>query len=218
MTATALLGPLADDLWRIGHEDATGRKLVNESGLSLGLAAALLGELWLGGHVWIGQGQLQLAGGQPPPADELTGSVVRLLAHETGDFTLSSWLAFLAGESYKKVTARMFAAGHIERERRHLISSATWLATDTKRAVQPLLHLRHRLSHGYPLVCYELALAGLASECGLREALLDGAFDPAVLRERLGEWLRWPDMHPALADLLRHTQAAASRAAMTART
>jgi Golgi phosphoprotein 3 (GPP34) len=214
---TTLSGPLADDLWRIGHEDAAGRLWVDAVGMSLGLAAGLLGELWLGGHVRIGQGRLEVALGQPLPADELAGSVVRLLAREATDFTLPSWLAFLGRDSYERVTRRMAAAGHIQRQRRHLTGSA-WLATDTARALRPPLHLRHKLASGYPLVCSELALAGLVSACGLQEALLVGAPDPAVLRERLGEWLRWPDMHPALTDLLSYTRAAAGRAAMTART
>lgn len=64
---TALSGPLADDLWLIGHEDTTGRPWANATGMSLGVAAALLGELWLGGHIRIGQGRLDVAMGQPPP-------------------------------------------------------------------------------------------------------------------------------------------------------
>jgi hypothetical protein len=214
---TALSGPLADDLWRIGHEDATGRLWVDAAGMSLGLAAGLLGELWLGGHVRIGHGRLEVAAGQPLPRDDVAGSVLRLLARETTDFTLPSWLAFLARDSYQQVAKRMAAAGHIQRQRRHLTGSA-WLATDASRALRPVLHLRHKLGIGYPLVCYELALAGLASVCGLQQALLYGAPDPAVLRERLGAWLCWPDMPADLADLLSYTRAAVGRAAMTART
>ncbi len=213
---TGLSEPLADDLWRIGHEDATGRLWVDATSMSLGLAAALLGELWLGRHIRIGQGRLEVAMNQPPPGDELAGSVVRLLARETTDFTLPSWLSFLARESYQRVTRRMAAAGHIERQRRHLTGSA-WLATDGSRALRPVLHLRHKLGRGHPLVAYELALAGLVSTCGLQDVLLYGAPEQATLRERLGEWLRWPDMPPPLVDLLSYTHAAVGRAAMTAR-
>jgi hypothetical protein len=218
MTAVeALSGPLGDDLWRVGHEADTGRLWLDSAGMSLGLAAALLGELWLGQYVRIGQGRLELAVGQPLPDDELAASVLQLLARETADFTLPSWLAFLARDSYEQVTRRMAVAGRIQRQRRHLTGSA-WVATDTAQALRPVLHLRHKLASGYPLVRYELALAGLASACGLQEALLYGAPQPDRLRERMHEWLRWPDMPPPLADLLSHTRAAAGRAAMTART
>jgi hypothetical protein len=213
---TTLLGPLADDLWRVGHEDTTGNPWIDGHSMALGLSAALLGELWLGRHIRIGQGRLEVAVDQPLPADGLTESIVRLLAREASDFTLVSWLAFLARDSYEQVTRRMAEAGHIAAQRRGLTGSA-WVATNTPQALAPTLRLRYRLGKGYPLVRYELALAGLVSACGLEKALPYAAPEPAVLRERLAEWLRWPDMPPALVDLLKHTSAAAGRAVMTAR-
>jgi len=214
--SVTLPGPLADDLWRIDHEDTTGRLWVDEAGMSLGLAAALLGELWLGRHIRIGQGGLQVAVGLPLPAHELTGSVVRLLLQEQSNFELSSWLAYLARTSYERVTQRMAATGHIQRRRRHLVGSA-WLPTYTKQALAPLLLLRQKLRLGHPLVCYELALAGLMSASGLQDVLLYGASEQDTLRDRLGEWLRWSDMPPALGELLSCTRAAVGREAMTGR-
>ncbi|MDQ7909110.1 GPP34 family phosphoprotein [Phytohabitans sp. ZYX-F-186] len=213
---TMLLGPLADDLWRIGHEDTTGNPWIDADSMGLGLAAGLLGELWLGRHVRIGQGRLEVAVEQPSPVDGLGESIVRLLAREASDFTLASWLSFLARDSYEQVTRRLAEAGHVRPQRRGLTGSA-WVATDTSRALAPALRLRFRLGKGYPLVSYELALLGLLSACGLEKALLYPANTPGVLRERLAEWLRWPDMPPALADLVKHTRAAAGRAVLTAR-
>ena len=55
--------PLADDFWRVAHDDATGRRHGDLGVVSLGLGAALLGELWLAGAVHLDRGVLQVIPG-----------------------------------------------------------------------------------------------------------------------------------------------------------
>jgi hypothetical protein len=91
------------------------------------------------------------------------------------------------------------------------------VATDTLTAAGPGVVLRVKLAEGRVLDQREVCLGGLVSGCGLTEAFLSVVWQPEPVRARLGWWLSHPGLHPGLADLLAHTGAALTRAAMTAR-
>jgi hypothetical protein len=204
---------LADDFWRVAHDDATGRRHGDLAMVSLGLGAAVLGELWLAGAVHLDQGVLQVVPGGPAPADGLTWGVLERLAGERTDRTVASWLAWLRTEAYEAVAHRMATLGHLRRAGRR----REWIPTDALTAAGPGTVLRVKLVQDQPLDGRELCLAGLICTCGLAQTFLSTVWQPEPVRGRLGWWLSHPGLHPGLADLLQHTRAAATRATMTAR-
>lgn len=207
--------PLADDFWRIAHDDANGRRRVDHATTSLGLAAALLGELWLSRHIHIDQGHLQVVGDWPEPHDPLPRSILQLLAAETTDTSIPSWLAFLRTEAYSDVGRRMASAGHLRSERR--LGRTVWMPADMLRAAKPSVYLRGALVEDWQLGEQELCLAALMFACGLNDPVLSAIWNPAKAQRRLHWWLSHPSLNPSIAELARYTRGVASRTAMTAR-
>jgi hypothetical protein len=199
----------------VAHDDATGRRYGDQGVVSLGLGAGLLGELWLAGAVHIDRGVLHLVPGGAVPLEGLAREVLGQLAGERKDRTVASWLAWLRTGAYEAVAQRMTVTGQLRAARR--VGRCRWTPVDALQAARPAVGLRVKLSQGQRLDERELCLAGLITTCGLLDAFLSTAWQPHLVHQRLRWWLSHPGLHPGLADLLQHTAAAATRAAMTAR-
>jgi len=64
----ASTGPVADDLYLMAHHETSGRLFLQSGPLGIGLAGALLAELMLDGHVFVGDdGAVPDPGGRAVP-------------------------------------------------------------------------------------------------------------------------------------------------------
>jgi Golgi phosphoprotein 3 GPP34 len=202
---------LGDDYFRVAHHDVTGRPRLNHRVLSLGLAAALLGELLALRHVDIGDEVVVLD--RRPPRDALAHAVLDEVLGEAWTLPVRMWLAFLADSAYRRVGERLARTGQVHMRRRWA-RGVTFVPTDMNVAAMPAAVLSQKVRRGVELVYDERCLAGLVVATGLEVLLLDGA--PPEVAQRL-QWAvtrLWPPM----LRLLEHTQAAVGDAVLSHRT
>lgn len=110
-------GLVADDLYLLGHDDRSGKPLLQPRALGIGLAGALLAELML--EDWIGL--------RRDSAVVIVRSVsqdavqrhpqLKLIADEPGPQPVRAWLRYLAGRAAPDVALRLEQAGYLEHVR-----------------------------------------------------------------------------------------------------
>ena len=98
---------MADDYWRLAHNDITGRLRLSERLASIGLAAGLLGELIEKGDIEIYEAHGRfLVLTQPArfdghgPGEALDRRVLREIAAEPRPLEVRLWLLYLARDAY----------------------------------------------------------------------------------------------------------------------
>jgi hypothetical protein len=207
--------PLHAELYLLAHDDDTGKQLINEQSLAIGLAGALMLELWFAGHVYIGwafdykqrqwypePGRLAVAKPGPtasPLMDAALAAVERTVRIQTGGDQLRSWLrAFAANDLGERVRANMIMVGLLRRTqvRRYagLVRTDTYLPVHEAYAVRARAHVRDAVAYhereGRHRVAPDnqtVALCGLAAALELAEFL----YDASRTTRELTEWLRY---------------------------
>ena len=203
-------GLVADDLWLMAHDDATGKLLLLSRGMGLGLAGALLADLMLGRCVGV-RPEGTVAAGRTWPGDELTRRVWDQIVAEQ-PLPLRDWLGFLALKARDDVAIRLERAGYLARAGRRLpLRPQRWVPVDSNWAFAPLLRVRSALDPERQCSAHEAVLAGLAAACGLgfriRQYLTPGRTVEEVTRP-----LDW-----GLRELIAQTQAAADNSVLSRR-
>ncbi|HEY2550208.1 MAG TPA: GPP34 family phosphoprotein [Streptosporangiaceae bacterium] len=213
MPALSGTGRLADDLYLMAHDDRSGRPHLQQRATGLGLAAALLAELLLAGTIAVtGDGIVRT--GSPAPIDELSRSVLGVLAGEPGSHQLAEWLAFLARGSAVGVAARLAGSGYLVRApARWPWRGERWFPADSDCAFAPMGRVKAALDSPQPDSAQGIVLAGLAGACGLRPRL--ALYLPPRSYRRLGQAVSQLD--PELQDLVAQTQAAVDSAVLAHR-
>jgi len=208
---------LADDFYRLAHDDVTGKPRLHPMAVGVGCAAALLTELVTTRHIDVADNHVSVVE-QQPPADSLAHVVLdQLIAEAEREHSVRTWLAFLAGQAPEQVANRLLRAGHVRMEAVRRLGRQTgvlYVPVDMNVAARPWALLSHSLRRHEPLGYESLCLAGLALATGLDTFLLDGA--PAAtfdyLRRSVGTL--WSPMR----ELLFHTHAAIGDAVLSHRT
>ena len=167
---------LADQFFLIAHEDRTGRSRLHPRATGLGLAAALLGELMVGGRVRAFEGELYVVS-RDPTGDPLSHDVLDLLIAQPQHRELRTWLAFLAQDAQIKVGERLMRAGVVEPVvRRKLMSSHTLympMSSDQRNfAAWAPVRLADLLVHRRAMSLNDRLLAGLVAATGLTRHVL----------------------------------------------
>lgn len=134
----------ADDVFRLSHHHATGRPLHSLRVLSLGLAAALLGEL-VDAHLIDVWDYVQVMSSGQPPADAVTRTVLGVLAEQREPLLTRDWLAYFADRAHVRVAGRMITGGRVERRRTLLLGRAVYHPTDMNTAAGPEALLAYKL-------------------------------------------------------------------------
>jgi hypothetical protein len=204
---------LADDLFRLAHDDQTGRPLLHPVALSTGLAAALLGDLVWTRWIDVSNGQVrQLADPCSWPADRVDASVLHLLRTET--HPLRTWLTFFAHRSVAHIAARLEESGHLRalRSRRGLRPTLTYVPVDRNEAARPRAVLATRLMHRLPLDRWYVCVAGFMAATGLDATILAGS--PEGRAYLLDAAAAAP---PAMRELYAHTEALVGSAVLAHR-
>jgi hypothetical protein len=206
--------PLHAELYLLAHDDDTGKQLINEQSLAIGLAGALLLELWFAGRVYIGwvfdykqqqwreaPGRLAVLRTDPtasPLMDAALAAVERTVRSQTGGDQLRTWLrGFAATDLGDRVRANMIMVGLLRRTqvRRYvgLVRTETYLPVHERYPVLARAHVRDAVAYHERQARHRaapdnqtVALCGLTAALELAEFLYDGR----STRE-LTEWLRY---------------------------
>jgi hypothetical protein len=207
--------PLHAELYLLAHNDDTGKQLINEQSLAIGLAGALLLELWFTEHIYIGwvfdykqrqwrkePGRLAVARTGPtasPLMDAALAALERTVRIHTGGDQLRAWLrGFAASDLCDRVRANMITVGLLRRAqvRRYggLVKTETHLPVHEGYAVRARAHVRDAVAYHERQSRHQaapdnqtVALCGLTAALELAEFLYDGS---RSTRE-LTEWLRY---------------------------
>jgi hypothetical protein len=166
--------PLADDYFRLCHDDRTSGLLLDDEAARIGLASALLGELgWLG-RLTIEHGFVIVRHG-PAPTDAAAHAVLDDIRGERQPRDVRTWLTFLSIDAYDRVARRLVAANHfIPQERRRMLRRFTcYVPTDANRHVLPRARLATALAQQRPVNPSDVHLAGIADATGLLPIVLD---------------------------------------------
>jgi hypothetical protein len=158
---------LAEDFFRLAHDDHSGRPLLHRVALSTGLAAALFGDLIAQEFVWIDNGYVGLRPRRDWPQEQLPGMVLALLRRES--HPLPTWLEFLQRDAYGRVGRSLETSGQYraERSRRGVRTMTTYVPTNSLEAARPRAVLATRLTSGQSLDPWYVCLGGFMAATGL---------------------------------------------------
>ncbi|WP_328853241.1 GPP34 family phosphoprotein [Micromonospora globbae] len=191
--------PLRDELFLLGHDDDTGHPHIHRQALALGLAGAVLIDLFLTGRITLdpqaaqtdphptGERWLRLHTDQPV-GDLISDTAIAAIRHGRTPPPVKAFLRTFSADLYERTRAGLVAAGilrqHTRRRLAGLARTDTYLPTDTKWPVIARARLRY-LAHGREQPDHHTAaLAGLVATLGLTEHLyLDD--DTTTLTRRL---------------------------------
>lgn len=160
---------LADEFFRLAHHDTTGKPLLHPRATSLGLAAALIGELLFERKLRLRDGQL-FPWQQTPPGDALAHATLDQLLAQPQHTKVHVWLGFLSTNVYSDVAGRLWRAGHVRpvTGRRLLRSAAvTYVPTDLLTAAGPWINLTAAMRRREPVGWAEGFLLCLTAATGL---------------------------------------------------
>jgi hypothetical protein len=180
--------PLRAELYLIAHDDDSGEAYLNEQTLSVGLAGAILLELWLADRIAIGwtfdglyQQWRQAPGAititnERPLGDPLSDAALAAIDHTrfASGGHLRGWMrTFASVDLYHRVQANMVAVGvlrRVSRRRYGIVRSDSYVAVHDAWAIRVRAHLRSVLT-GYENAAHPgreypdgqcIALCGLA--------------------------------------------------------
>jgi hypothetical protein len=164
----------------MAHDEVSGRLLLQPRAAGLGLAGALLAELILDGILDITAGSVAVTG-SVPASDALTRQVAGLMLVERDEFAVRDWLAFLGRTAAGDVAGRLARSGYLAGVRGW--RGQRWVPADPDCAFAPIARIRSALGPAGPPAGHGVALAGLATGCGLGSRLAQ--YLPAQRHRRL---------------------------------
>ncbi|MET7951279.1 GPP34 family phosphoprotein [Micromonospora sp. NPDC005324] len=218
MTASVPQLPLRDELFLLGHNDDTGQPHLHRQALALGMAGAVLIDLFLAGRITLdttdddarpaGQERLWLHLDRPV-ADLIADTAIASVRYANPAPSLRGWLTWFADDLYERTRAGLHAGGilrHTSRRRLGGLARADrYLATDTKWAVVARARLRYLAVGRDQPDNHTAALAGLVAVLGLTTHLyLDD--DTSALTAQLRAIAA--QHHPAVRDITAAVDAA----------
>lgn len=178
MTAAIPQLPLRDELFLLGHNDDTGQPHIHRQALALGMAGAVLTDLFLAGRIALDDTEDTRPGGRRlwlhldrPVGDLIADTAITSVRYANPAPTLRGWLTWFAEDLYERTRAGLHAGGILHRTSRRrlggLARTDVYLATDTKWAVVPRARLRYLAAGREPPDNHTAALAGLVAVLGL---------------------------------------------------
>jgi hypothetical protein len=210
-------GPaLADDFFRLSHNDVTGHPRLTAKATGLGLAAALLADLILAQRLTVHDEHLHVSD-RTPPADALSHTILDQVVAEPHPLPVRTWLDYLSLTAVEQVAHRLHLHRQVrpEKTRRHLVGRITvvWVPTDMNIAAWPWARLSTQLGRTELLSDRDAFLACLAVATGLDRFLLERA--PSAAHDYVRQLMT--SIHPVARSLICHTQAAVGDSVMAYR-
>jgi hypothetical protein len=171
--------PLRDELFLLGHNDDTGQPYVHRQALALGMAGAVLIDLFLAGRVLVDPNdetrpahdqRIRLRTDRPVD-DLITDTAIASIRYTRPAPALRVWLREFADDLYERTRAGLLAGGILRHSTRRrlvgLVRADTYLASDTKWAVVARTRLRYIAAGREQPDNHTAALAGLVTVLGL---------------------------------------------------
>lgn len=207
---------LADDFFVMVHDE--GRPRLTGRVLSLGLAAALLGELALLGAIGFEDGTL-FTRVMPLEAGPLTGGLFHQMQAEPRR-PVRDWLGYIGQSCVEDVGRRLLAIGRMQRTPPTLrLPGRTdrWTPTDRVMATWPAVDMNRKVCTG-TTDPHQLMLFGLTAITGLAHPSMYSVQRMLQSQAALSAALAPLADHPPLPDLLAHAQTAVASAVTSRRT
>jgi Golgi phosphoprotein 3 (GPP34) len=207
-------GLVADDLYLLGHDEGSGKPLLQPAAQGTGLAGALLAELMLVGWIGLRQDSAVMITTDAPQAAVQQYALLKRIADKPGPQPVRSWLRLLAHSAAQDVALRLEEAGYLEHVRGRVPwRQGRWVPVNPDWAFAPVLRARSAMDPTRPLTAQSAALAGLAVACGLgfklSEHQTEGSRPVQDAVVQLG---------PGLQELIAQTEAAVESAVLSYRT
>jgi hypothetical protein len=114
---------IADDLFLIALDDRTGELRVEHRQLSIGLAGALLSELFLASAVTVDGGHIRIRRGGVPP-DSVTHAITELIVVEPSH-PVEVWVRYVARDAIAQVSERLERQHVVQRSRSRSLRGVT---------------------------------------------------------------------------------------------
>ena len=208
-------GLVADDLYLLGHEEASGKPVLQPFALGTGLAGGLLAELMLVGWIGLRQQDRAVMITREAPHDAVRRhALFKRIADKPEPQPVGSWLRILAQSAAQDVAVRLEEAGYLEHVRGRVPwSQGRWVPVNRDWAFAPVLRARAALDPTRPLTAYSVTLVGLMFACGLGFKLSEHQTPtsrpvPDIVAQ----------LGPALQVLIAQTEATIENAALSYRT
>lgn len=230
--------PLSNEFFLLVH-DERGKSRLPARAIGIALAAGVLAELILTGHVHVQDrrvvarpgvpGSWPATGGPPgnavvsrypPPEDSVAHAVFEQIIHEPQAHQVRTWLVVLAPTITDAVAGRLMRLGLVRSEPvGRLRRGVRYVPTDINAGATISVLLARRFTRQDPNLGWEEAvLGGLCRATGLIDQVLYDDTTGAG-RRYLGEVMRQvADRAPALIELFANTEAAIGDAVLTHRT
>jgi hypothetical protein len=161
-------GLVADDLYLLGHDDRSGRPLLQPRALGTGLAGALLAELILAGWIVVQHDSTVVITRAAPRGTAVQHPLLKQITDEPEPQPVQSWLRFLARNAAPQVALRLAQAGYLRQARGRVPGrDGRFIPVNPDWAFAPMIRVRSALDPARPLTAGAAALTGLAVACGL---------------------------------------------------
>ncbi|NJP30597.1 GOLPH3/VPS74 family protein [Micromonospora thermarum] len=179
MTASIPRLPLRDELFLLGHNDDTGLPHIHRQSLALGMAGAVLIDLFLAGRIVLDRNDDARPAGEQrirlhidrPVGDLIADTAIASVRHARFAPTLRGWLSWFAADLYERTRAGLHAGGILHRTSRRrlggLARTEVYLVTDSKWVVVARSRLRYLAAGREQPDNHTAALAGLVAVLGL---------------------------------------------------
>lgn len=208
--------PLADEYFLVGHDEYSGKPLVNNEVLDTGLAGAVLGELVLAGRLYITpETGLVMVRDQRAYGERVSDAALAEILKQREPHPVRAWVEYLRDDVRNMVAPRLIQIGMIQKtqSRTLLRQTVRYPAIEPLKAASPRARLRYMLDHPQNLDGQTAVLGGLARATGLEHVL--GAGTAKEARERLGQMTE--RLSPELVTLCAGVDTAVGAIALTVR-
>ncbi|SCL26284.1 Golgi phosphoprotein 3 (GPP34) [Micromonospora nigra] len=199
MTALTRPLPLRDEVFLLGHDGDTGHTHIHRQALALGLAGAVLIDLFLAGRVALGPNDPARPAGDPhlylhprpkrPVGDLIADTAIASIRHAVTPPPLRGWLRGFSIDLYDRTRAALVTVGILHHQQRRrlagLVRTDIYLPSHTRWQIIPRARLCALAQGREPPDNHTAALAGLVAVLGLSDHLYlddDTATLPARLR------------------------------------
>jgi Golgi phosphoprotein 3 (GPP34) len=186
-------GPLADELFLIGHDQYTGKARVGDSVLDTGLAGAILGELALANRIFVDEDTHVTVSDQRSSGDRVTDTALREMLKQRVVHPVRAWVEYLRDSARELIAPRLLNSGLLEEvsSRGMLKQVVRYPARDRINAMTPEVRLRYMIGHPAELDEQTAVLGGLVWAAGL-DFVLGGATGREVREglEQMGTLLK----------------------------
>lgn len=207
-------GLVADDLYLIGHDERSGKPLLELSALGTGLAGALLAELMLAGGIGLRQDSAVVITRAAPQGAVRQNALLKRIADRPEPQPVRFWLRFLAHSAAQDVAVRLEEAGYLEHIRSRVPwRQGRWVPVDPDWAFAAVLRARVTLDPARPLTAHSATLVGLTVACGLGFRLSEHQTqDGRPVQDAVAQ------LGPGLQELITHTESAVENTVLSYRT